>query len=291
MLTALLVGVLGCGDEGPAADPYQCMAGGGAACFELPTDVIRAADADGVAVLPVLDCGPYEDLDGTVAFTGQTIDLITKAPVGDVRVEGFGDLSMTARLFDVTSDDAGDYTVTAAQTSVSHRRTTRAGSLPVHMLYQRTNVAVPQQSLDLETTTHAQMQSLLQTVGDRFLLSRTQLLATAFDCAGNHLINVIANIGPATARNGSRLFETGVRVYYGREDGTLRRRTELMQTTGGGTLAITNISVGTHFVQLWGYPTEQDLAVGSPALKLLGEVQIYVPDVDAAILLPLHGRL
>lgn len=294
-LVALLVGVLGCSDDGPPADPYRCMAAGGEGCFELPTDVVEAATPEGVAAAPILDCSPYQiaQSNGPIAFSGVTTDLQdTELIIPGVRVEAFSDLAMTQVLFDKTSDDSGAYSASAVVPSEGFARSTAAGQLPLLFLYGRIDVNLASQTLNVQTATRLQVASLIEAVGDRFLPDKTQLASVAYDCLGNKLVNVIANLAPASGKNGSRLFEPGVRVYYGMEGPLpiLARRTELFQTTTKGTLAITNIAPGRHFVQLWGFPTAGDLAKGSVGLKLLDEKEILVPDGDNGILMPLYGR-
>lgn len=294
---ALIASVLGCDDGGPTADPYRCTSAGGEGCFELPTDVVTAATPDGLPVTPVLDCSPYvvEQSVGPLMFSGLTVDLQDQEmALSDVRIEAYSDLALTNTLFDTTSDAGGAWSTNAVVTSEGFARTTSPGSLPLLFLYGRIDINDPvHDMLNVQTATKAQVSSYIERVGDRFLPGKSQIAAVTEDCLGNSLVNLIANVAPATGRNGSRLFEPGVRVYYGLA-GTvpvLGRRTELIQTTTAGLIGITNVSPGRHFVQLWGFPTAASLAQGSMGLKLFDEKEILVPDGDGGILMVLHGRL
>ncbi len=295
--TVLLLGVIGCSDDGPVADPYRCVAAGGEGCFELPTDVIAAADADGVTVLPVLDCGPYEVVTsgGPLMFTGHTVDLQNEETfIPDVRIEAFADMQLTSKLFDVTSDADGAYTASAAVPNEAFARMTKSGQLPIHVMYGRVDINIAAQEMfNFPTATKLQVASVFELVGDRYLPGKSQLAAAAYDCNNNKLVNAVANIAPASGKNGTRLYEPNVRTYYGIEGAVpiLGRRTEIMQTSTSGTIGIANIPPGMHYVQLWGFPDAASIAKGSSGLKLLDEKPLFVSDGEAGYIVPLHGRL
>jgi hypothetical protein len=288
---ALLV-VAACTDEGPAANPYQCIAGGGAGCFQLPTFRVEAADSTGVLHDPVLDCAAFAPSPlGPLTINGATTDLFTGDVLPAVRVESFSDLALAARLVDVESDAEGAYTADIANApNLVFERTTADGRIPTLRLYRRIDASTTR--LDVVTTTKVDISAALVAAGDQFLPGKSQVMANIKDCAGNNLMNVIANIAPSTGKNGSRLFEPGVRVYYQSDfDKTFLRRTVASQTTPEGAFLATNLAPGHHFVQVWGFPTDQDLVVGSPALKLLAEDEIIVPDTESAIVTTEYGRL
>jgi len=201
---------------------------------------------------------------------------------------------MTAVLFDTVSGTEGMWTASASVPSLAFARTTKAGQLPLQFLYGRVDINdATHDMFNFSSATKSQVASLIELVGDRFLPGKSQLASAAVDCLDNKLVNVIGNVAPASGKNGSRLFEPGVRVYYGIAGPLpiLGRRTELIQTTTSGTIAFTNLAPGKHYVQLWGFPTTDDLAKGTVGLKLLDEKEILVPDGDGGILMPLNGRL
>ena len=295
--TVLLLGLLGCDDDGPAADPYRCVAAGGEGCFELPTDVVAAADATGTIIQPALDCGPYEVVTSAspLMFSGRVVDLQDRdTAVAGVRIEAFADMELTSPLFTTTTDADGAYSVTTSVPNEAFARTSADGKLPLHFMYRRIdiNVAV-HEMFDFHAATKQQLASVFEPVGDRYLPGKSQLTAVAYDCAGNKLVNVIANVAPASGKNGSRLFEPNVRTYYGidGETQTLGRRTEIMQTSSSGMIGVSNISPGMHYVQLWGFPDAASLTRGSIALKLVAEQPLFVADTEAGYSLPLYGRL
>jgi len=282
--------VAACTDDPPAADPYACIAGGGGACFQLPSFRLEAADDVGTLLDPDLGCAPFESTDlGPLAITGSSTELFTADPAPNVRVEMFADLATSARLADVESDGSGAYTADVANArSIVYWRTTGDGRLPV--VHEHRLVAA---DFNVSSVTKPQVSQLLGDVGDQFLPNKSQVFGWAYDCAGHHLMNVIANIAPSSGKNGSRLFEPGVRVYY-QTDGLSRfygRRTELHQTTPKGGFAATNLAPGHHFIQLWGFPSDAELVQGNIGLKLLSESEIIVPDGENVVVATEYGRL
>ena len=294
---ACLLALAACGADEPAADPYKCMASGGAGCFEMPTKPISAADAMGLATTPVLDCAPYEVTSAPVTFTGKTLNMINKAMTPQVRVELFADLAMTQPRGDTMSDDLADYTLAAdPMPSQLFARTSSTVNLPLHFLYQRIDVSIAQQTRDFITATRENIGGVIQTVGDSFLPGKSQFFGTAYDCNGNKLVNVIANVSPSSAaNNGARVFEAGVKVYYyaldSLNDVALHRRTQARMTSSPGSFVATNIGSGKRYLQIWGFPTEAALAEGSAGLELVGELEVPVPSSESAIVVPIHGRL
>ncbi|HUS32240.1 MAG TPA: hypothetical protein VMZ53_27255 [Kofleriaceae bacterium] len=286
---ALLI-VAACGDEGPVADPYQCVASGGEACFELPSYRIRAADPMGVLAEPALDCAPFSPSSlGDATFSGHTADYASI--VGDVRVEVFSDVAMTDSLAAVQSDADGVFSADiAAMPNQMFVRTTADGRLPTLRLYQRFDVAPT--GYYATTLADADVTSMLAGPGDRRLPGKSQLRGIVNDCAGKRLINVVANIAPSSGKNGWRLFEPGVRTYYQSDfDGSFLRRTVGSQTTPAGIFLATNLAPGHHFVQVWGFLTDEDLMLGSLGLKLLAEDEIVVPDADSVVVTHEYARL
>jgi hypothetical protein len=288
---------VGCGDGEPTPDPYQCMAAGGAGCFQLPTKPVTAVDAFGRPTQLVLDCGPYEMRTSAapVTFSGTTVNAIDRTAVPLVHVETFADVAMTKLLGDTISNELGDYSFTiSAMPSQVHLRTFATGALPVHALYSRADVAVTEHAMtELVTASRANLASMLELVGDRFEMGTSQVTGFALDCDGNRLVNVVANVAPASAVAGSRQFEPGVRTYYTIDRATpaLGRRVQLMQTTVAGSFAASNLEAGRHYVQIWGFPAENALADGDDGLELLGEAEILVPSTETGIFVELHARL
>jgi len=296
----LLIGFacLGCEDDSPPADPYRCMAAGGEGCFEMPTDVISAADSGGTVVSPALDCGAVEIVTSSapVAFSGHTVDYDDgEFVLPDVRIEAFSDHEFTERLWDVTSDSNAVWSTTTTVPNVTFVRTTASGQIAVQYVYARTDVSsLAQTGVDYQTASRAQAASAIERAGDRFLPGKSHLRGVAFDCAGNRLVNVIVNIAPASGKNGTRLFEPGTRVYYGVDTvpaSPLGRRTEISQTSTTGVFGIANISPGIHYVQLWGFADAQAVLNGAISLKLLDEKELVVSDTETQFLLRLDGRL
>ena len=292
----LALAVLGCTDDEPSADPYKCMAAGGGGCFEMPTQPIAAADATGAAVTPNLACGAYPVSTSAVPvmLSGYTINARTMALTPGVHVEVFSDVALTNRIGETTSSDTGGYSLAiAAMPSLVHLRTRGVGLVPLQLVHQRVDVSVSDHGDHLlHVASREDLAATLESVGDLFLPGKTQLAGVALDCDGNRLVHAIANVAPASAANGSRLFEDGVKVYYARESdaAALDRRTRLHQTTSSGGFAATNLAPGRHFVQVWGFPSESALAMGSIALELLGEVEVLAPAEESGVAVSVYGR-
>src|SRR5690606_3545094 len=176
---------------------------GGASCFELPTNPITAADALGRPAQPALDCGPYEVRTSAVPVTlaGTTRNAFDRRTVPLVHVEAFADLAMTSFLGEAISDEVGAYSLTIpAMPSQVFVRTTATGALPLHLLYARTAVAATgRDDFELLTASRADVHGALELVGDGFLRGKSQLTGIAYDCNGNRLVNVIANVAPSSA--------------------------------------------------------------------------------------------
>lgn len=284
MRWVLVVGlVVGCGTEADPADPYACMAAGGAACFELPTTAVEAIDVADNPIAPAFDCAPATGTPiAAMAFTGHTVDFVTSAPLPGIAVKVFDDVEMMAISDDTISNNYAEVTV-MPRMSVAYWRTTGDGRLPLIEVAKRTAA-----DFAIASPTKADVSALIESVSDRFLPNKSQLVTHIRDCNGNRLLNTIINVAPATGRNGSRLFEPGVRTYYYASDtGELMRRTQLAQTTRESAAVATNLSPGMQLLQLWGFPTAADVTQGTVGLKLLGEIEIVVPDEEAALLVPL----
>jgi hypothetical protein len=297
---ALVLGVtclVGCTThDDPSASPYKCLAKGGVGCFESPDDIMYAIDASGAVVEPSLGCGAYVAVDSPapVTLSGTTVDVNDPdLAVDAVRIEAFENVELTEPLFDVTSDAAGAWSTTvAAMPSQAFSRASKDGNLDLYYLYSRIDVGPAMQTLAFHTATRAQVAAELEGAGDQFLPGTTQLFGVAFDCAGNRLASVIANASTVSAKNGSRLYESGVKTYYGPASDTpvLARRTELHQTTGSGRFAIANLPPDKHYIQLWGFATEDDRLREQFGLTLVAEVEVFTFDGEAGVILPIHSR-
>lgn len=265
--------VAACGAEDPA-DPYACMAAGGAACFELPTTAVEAIDVADNPVEPSFDCAAPVAAPFATSISGHTIDLMTGMPIPAIEAR-IGDV-------DAVSNNYAELTVAPALT-ISDWLISGDGRLPV------LEVAKPSQdNFDAHTTTKDNITALLTSVSDRFLPGKSQLVTQIRDCNGNRLLNAIINVAPATGRNGTRLFTPGVRTYYYAADtGQLMRRTQLAQTTRESAAVATNLPPGMQLVQLWGFKAAADVAQGSLKLEVLAETAVVVPEGENALLVPL----
>lgn len=294
---AFVAALAGCTDGKPEADPYTCMAAGGAGCFQLPANPIASADELGRPAVPALDCGPYEihTSGAPVMLAGTTRNAYDRRQVPLVHVEAFADLAMTSLLGEAISDEVGAYSLAiSAMPSQMFVRTSATGALPLHSLYERADVAVREHDrVDLVTASRTDVAGALELVGDGFLRGKSQLTGVAYDCNGNRLVNVIANVAPTSAVAGPRAFEPGVRVYYAidRTTPALARRHQLAQTSSAGSFTATNVASGRHYVQLWGFVADSAMEDGADGLALLGEAEIVVPPTETALVVAVHARL
>jgi hypothetical protein len=295
---ALAVALMGCSEEEPTADAYKCAAAGGAACFELPTRVVEATDASGADTTPVLDCAAYEvtTANAPITFTGRTVHAVNKAMVPLVHVELFADLALTMLVGETISDETGNYTfMVDGLPSQVFVRTMGTDTLPSHQLYERFDVTLMQYDMhDFVTTTRSAVAAIVESVGDLFATGKTQVTGVAYDCNGNRLVNVVANIAPSSAAGGTRAYEEGVRVYYygidAQNTAVLNRRAQASMTRSPGSFVATNLASGKHYVQVWGYPDDAALANGEFGLVLLGEAELRVPSMETAAFVSVHSR-
>jgi hypothetical protein len=272
----------GCASD-PVADPYACMAAGGAACFELPTTAVEAIDVADNPVDPALDCAAITGTPlSATTVAGHTIDLFTGAPLPGIAVQVFDDVGLTAKSDDTVSDNYAEVTV-MPRMSVAYWRTAGDGRMPLLEVEKQTA-----DGFDALTTTTDDITALVTSVGDKLMPNKSLVITHIRDCNGNRLLNTITNVSPATGRNGSRLFEPGVRTYYYAADSKqLMRRTQLAQTTRESAAVATNLSPGHQLVQLWGFPTQAAEQQGAVGLELLAEVEVVVPDGQNTIVAPL----
>jgi hypothetical protein len=272
----------GCAGDPDPADPYACMAAGGAACFELPTTAVEAIDVADNPVDPALDCAPVTGTPlSATTVGGHTIDLFTGTPLPGIAVQVFDDVGLTAKSDDTVSDNYAELTV-MPRMSVAYWRTEGDGRMPLVEVEKKTA-----DGFDALTTTPQDITALVTSVSDRLLPNKSLVITRIRDCNGNRLLNTIINVAPATGKNGSRLFEPGVRTYYYADTKQLMRRTQLAQTTRESAAVATNLSPGHQLVQLWGFPTQADELQGAVGLKLLAEVEVVVPDGQNTIVAPL----
>lgn len=257
------------------------MAAGGAACFELPTTAVEAIDVADNPVAPALDCAPVTGTPlGATTVGGHTIDLFTGTPLPGIQVQVFDDVGLTAKSDDTVSDNYAELTV-MPRMSVAYWRTDGDGRMPLVEVEKRTA-----DGFDALTTTPEDITALVTSVSDKLLPNKSVVVSRIRDCNGNRLLNTIINVAPATGKNGSRLFEPGVRTYYYADK--LMRRTQLAQTTRESAAVATNLSPGPQLLQLWGFPTQADELQGAVGLKLLAEVEVVVPDGQNTIIAPLQ---
>lgn len=269
------------------------MAGGGGGCFEMPTAAVAAANPDGTLDAPLLACAPFAVVQspGPLTFTASTSYMRSGERAKDVHVELFADPALTNLLGEATSDEAGELELaTAGAPSLVFARALKDGGLPHAHMYQRVDFADPR--LALETATRMEIDENLRAVGDQFLPGRSQLASLAVDCANRPLANAIANIAPVSGRNGSRLFVPDARVYYASagDSPMFQRRTQQMQTSASGQLAISEIPPGHYFVQLWGFTSAEDVPFGAEALQLLDEVELTTSATETKYIVPLRAR-
>ena len=289
---ALVLALCGCAAPERPADPYTCVSAGGAGCFELPSHPLTAVDADGRPTPAVLDCAAYQAIrsPAPVMLAGKTLDAVDHAAIGLVDIELFAEPALATPIGEVISDDVGTYSLTIdAMPSELFARTRATGALPVHLLYQRLDPAAARHDMfDLLTTTRANVDAMLASVGDALATGTSQLTGRAYDCAGNRLVDVVANVAPEP---GEPAFEDGVRVYYEAEgpDHPLGRRSELAETSPAGGFAATHLAPGHHVVQLWGFADAGALARGRDGLALVGEAAIVVPEDDAWLVAAIHA--
>jgi hypothetical protein len=283
-------------DTGPA--PATCTGEGGAACFELPTAVLRADVDGGVADF---NCMAPAETRATAAFmvSGRVRDFQSGTPVANATVALFGDDSFEgAPLATGMTDVMGNYTLMAPMNTpnVVNWRVRANETLDTYSVRETLNVAgMAVTGENRESVAASTGRALPALIGMQRREMTGIIAGEARDCRGRSLENAIVTLASASSPDSMTApsFVPGAQVYYFNNDLPTQRRTRISTNTDGlFVLLQVPPPQGTtrYYVQVWGFRDMAALGMGRAGLSLLAETPVRVlPDAVVIANLPPRG--
>ncbi len=274
-LTSLLAVAAACGDDGGSTPPDAAPDIG----FNDPTAPLKAND-NNVEVGPAdLSClgMPANDPATTVAVTLATTvrDFQNDTIVPNAMVTAFRNVDIGQPFDTKTADGNGAVSITIP-TGVKRFgfKMTDGSSLDTLLLNQTVEPDMANQTLGSIQTVSKTTATLLPALINKNRTMGTGVLAGAVrDCQGRELSNFIATV---SSTQGMAAPVRGADTYYFDPMAGLpvRHNQRAMASADGLFMVIEIEAATTAFVQVWGYPTDADLAADN--LKLIAELQAPV---------------
>jgi hypothetical protein len=179
-------------------------------------------------------------------------------------------------VFDTkTADAAAKVTVTIpVGTKRFGFKMTAANSLDTLLLNQTVQPSTMMQTFDSIQTVSTKTATLLPALINKNRSAGTGVLAGAvYDCQGHQISNFIATV---SSESGTAAHLPGASAYYFDPTAGLPvRHTQRGSASADGLFMVIEIAVTpAAYVQVWGYPTDADLAADQ--LKLIAELQVPV---------------
>ncbi|HWU86102.1 MAG TPA: hypothetical protein VN253_02460 [Kofleriaceae bacterium] len=275
-LTSLLAAA--CGDDGgttPAMPDAPRDIG-----FTKPTAALKANKETapntwtelGPADLSCLGM-PASDLPTTVAvaLTTKVRDFQSNNPVPNAAVTVFRDQDVGSPVDTKTADGNADVTVTIpVGTKRFGFKMTEASALDTLLLNQRVEPGQMAQMLPAIQSVSKTTATLLPALIGSMRTAGTGVLAGAmYDCQRREISNFIATV---SSTRGSVTHLAGADTYYFLPDvGLPAKHNQHASATSDGLFMVIELAAApAAFVQVWGYPTDADLAGDN--LKLIAEL-------------------
>jgi hypothetical protein len=185
-------------------------------------------------------------------------------------------------VFDTKTSDASTADVTieipAGTTRYGFRMTSNS-SLPTLLLNQ---IVDPAKVTNMVTTDPSKIQSVSNATAALLpaLIGQTRTPGTGVvagalrDCDGNEVSGFIAAV---SSTSGTNTPIVGAQAYYFSDSvGLPQHHREAPYASKDGLFMIIQLpaSTPTGYVQMWGFPTDADLAMGKPGLKLIAELSV-----------------
>lgn len=307
-----------CSDDDGGAAPdggvtKTCVDFGGQACVDESVTFLQGKGAEGVIkawrndVEQTLDlsCGAPVIMTSTMPITvsGVVEDFQTGDPVQNTEVAAFlaDDLALTTPFAMTVGDVNGVYSINLPAGAKSRMtwRMRAAGQLDTYGMNIELDVM---QAMVTGATRGSVSEDTANALPAFIGVIRTPglgvLAGSAQDCAGNELSNVIGTISSTSSAGGQApTYVEGPQVYYfSNGDPNLPvRRTAQKVSNKDGLFVIIEIpptSAGkTVYLQVWGFRTAADVAMGAAGLTLLSELEapVFGDSVIAADMSPNQG--
>lgn len=290
-------------DNGPPADtgpaPATCTGEGGAACFELPTAVLRADVDGGVADF---NCMAPAEVRAAAAFmvSGRVRDFQSGEPVANAAVALFGDDNFEGTpLATAMTDVMGNYSFMAPMNTpnVVNWRVRANDTLDTYAVRETLDVAgMAVTGENRESVAMSTGRALPALIGMQRRAMTGIIAGEARDCRGRSLENAIVTLASASSPNSMTApsFVPGAQVYYFNAGLPTQRRI-LSATNSDGLFVLLQVpppqGTARYYVQVWGFRDMAALGMGRAGLSLIAETPVRVlPDVVVIAALPPRGN-
>ncbi|HEU0034926.1 MAG TPA: hypothetical protein VFQ53_30080 [Kofleriaceae bacterium] len=283
----MLAGLGACGGGGGSTTPDAPVVEGNPG-FARPTAALKANNEDmpdkwvelGPADLTCLGT-PANDPATTVAVELSTVvrDFQSDSLVPGATVTAFKNQDLTTPFFTGTADGNAAITI---DIPVGVQRfgykMTHETALDTLLLNQTVDPSMSSQTVSsIQTVSKSTGQTLPALIGVSRSAGTGVLAGAIRDCQGHEISNFIATVTTNPARTASDIMHVaGADTYYFSSTvGLPVRHTQKAMGSEDGLFMVIELSAApTAYVQVWGYPTDADLA--SDNLTLIAELQTQV---------------
>jgi hypothetical protein len=256
--------------------------------FNPPTVTLKANDE--VAEDSWMEVGPADlsclgtpsaDVASSVAVTLNTkvTDFQSGNAVPNAKVEVFKDQAYTMVVNEATSDTSANVSLMLpAGVKRFGYRMTSSSSLPTFLLNQTlASPTEPTQTVgEIQSVSNATAATLPALIGQTRTIGTGVVAGALRDCQKREISGFIATMSstPATANTvmgaDTYYFDSavGLPVHHNRQQ----------YASGDGLFMIIEVpsTNPTGYVQMWGFPTDADMAMGKAGLKLIAELQVPI---------------
>lgn len=310
--------VAACGGGGGGADAAvqgpdagaSCSKMGGAACFELPTMPVMAYDPANPTTPKAanFNCMKPTVVTSTTAITlaGKVTDFQSGNPVDGAKVDAFTGLDFSTPVATNTSAADGSFSLSLPSGMAKSRMNFKTSKMPDALDTYALNIEVDTMlgntGFDRGSVSVLTANALPAFIGVMRTPGLGVLAGVARDCDGHELLNAIATVTSASSHgNTAPTFVSGPQTYYfaGKEVSTDLpvKRTMTKATKDDGLFVIIEIppttGTNTDYLQVWGFTSAADVAMGMAGLKLLSELQspVFGDSVISVDMSPTEGPL
>lgn len=257
--------------------------------FPVPTAVTKANTFSMGAWSEVGDADwsclntPSDDQPSTqaIALTGVIDDFQSGDGVGNATVTAFPGIMLSANSGMATSSNVaatrGQYsmnlTMLPSGTTRFGFKVESTGYLKTYLLNQYLNPANATQNRSISAVSESTANALPAFVGVTRDVAKGVLAGAMRDCQGREVSNAVATV---SSTMGTVAHLAGAETFYFSAGSSSLpvRHTQSPTMNKDGLFVVLNLPPQTApaFIQIWGFPTAADLAMGAAGLKLLGEL-------------------
>lgn len=281
-ITSLSLAACG-GDDGTTTPDASVDIG-----FNLPTVTLKANDEisedewveKGPASLGCLGTATADEPSTvTVTLSGKVADFQSGNAVPGAKVDVFKGQNYTTVENTATADTSANFTVDlpAGVTRFGYKMTA-SSALPTFLLNQ--TLSSPDQAAqnvgNIRSVSNATAATLPALIGQTRTPGTGVVAGALRDCNGDEVSGFIATLSSTTAE--ANTIPGADTYYFDSAVGLPVHHNRQKFASGDGLFMIIEIpsSMPTGYVQMWGFPTDADLAMGKAGLKLIAELQVPV---------------